>query len=225
MIEHVWRRLRLCDILDDIIIATCDREIAHEVGRFGGKFVMTSDRHESCLDRVAEAAEGLNADIIINVQGDAPLIHPASLKELVLPLLEEKNVLFADMMGMIDEVAEVDDANVVKVVVDHEQFALYYSREPIPSKKKTKNDKLTKRYKQFGINAFHKESLIKFTSLERTTLEKIESVDMLRLLENGYKVRMVLSAHKFKGVDTPEDLVEVAQLLQDDPIASCYMKT
>ena len=222
MIEHVRRRVSLCDALDAVYVATCDMAIAQEVERFKGKVLMTSDRHESCVDRVAEAAQNLKADMIINVQGDMPLVHPQSLEQLVAPLLKEDSLLFTDMMGKIKNEEEMNNANVVKVVVDQSGNALYYSREPIPSSKKEDRKGSVPRYKQFGINAYRYEALIDFTSLPRTPLEKIESVDMLRLLENGFQVRMVSFALPIVGVDTAEDLKLAEHMMASDALFPKY---
>lgn len=224
MIEHVRRRVTLCSFLDDVIVATCDREIVEEVERFGGKVVMTSDRHEGCIDRVAEAAQGLEAEIIINVQGDMPLVYPETLESLVTPLLQEANLLCTDMMGHIENDREFSNPNVVKVVVDISENALYYCREPIPSLKKASPTSSIPKYKQFGINAFHREFLITFAGLPRTPLERIESVDMLRALEHGFKVRMVSSLYPVVGVDTLEDLEQAKKLMRKDPIFPCYIE-
>ncbi len=136
MIEHVRRRVSLCDFLDEVIVATCDLEIAQEVKRYGGKAIMTSDRHESCVDRVAEAAQNVDAEIVINVQGDMPLVQPKVLGQLIAPLLKDDKLMFTDMMGPITNEKEMYSPNVVKVVFDRSGNALYYSREPIPSSKK-----------------------------------------------------------------------------------------
>lgn len=223
MIEHVRRRVSLCSFLDDVLVATCDIEIADEVARSGGKVIMTSNCHQSCIDRVAEAAEGVEAEIIINVQGDMPLIDPHSLEKLFAPLLQDVTLMYTDMMAPIVNESDISNPNIVKVVVDISGNALYYSREPIPSFKKASSENIVTRYKQFGINAFRKQSLKTFANLSRTPLEIIESVDMLRLLENGFKVRMVSSSYPMMGVDTPEDLVQVEELMCKDSIYSNYM--
>jgi len=204
----------MCRNLDRVVVATCDREIYDVVRGFGGDAVMTSDQHEGCIDRVAEAVEHFPADIIINVQGDMPLVTPGSLELLIAPF-NEPGVLFTDMMGPIIDPEDFPSPNVVKVVVDFKMNALYYSREPIPSLKKA-GDQRPVIYKQFGINAFRRDSLRQFISFPRQGLERIESVDMLRLLENGYKVRMVLSSDSVVGVDTPEDLRKAEQLMKTD---------
>jgi 3-deoxy-manno-octulosonate cytidylyltransferase (CMP-KDO synthetase) len=184
---------------------------------------MTSSRHESCVDRVAEAAKDIKAEIIINVQGDMPLLHPNILEKLVDPLLQEKELRFTDMMGPIENDDEINNFNVVKVVIDLSGNALYYSREPIPSLKKVSSVGKVVRYKQFGINAFRRESLIVFSKLPRTPLETLESVDMLRLLEKGYKVRMVSSPYPVVGVDTPNDFKKVVGMMRADPIFPNYL--
>jgi 3-deoxy-manno-octulosonate cytidylyltransferase (CMP-KDO synthetase) len=224
MIEHVRRRVALCSFLDDVIVATCDREIVEEVERFGGKAVMTSDRHEGCVDRVGEVAKNLKAEIVINVQGDMPLVHPETLESIVAPLLQEESLLCTDMMGPINNESEFNNPNVVKVVVDISGNALYYSREPIPFFKKVSSNFLIQRNKQFGINAFRREFLITYASLSRTPLERIESVDMLRVLEHGFHVRMVSTLHPVIGVDTPEDLEEAKRMMQRDQIFPIYIE-
>ena len=222
MVEHVRRRVLLCPALDHVIVATCDQVIMDAVEHFGGKAVMTSDRHEGCVDRVAEVVQNIECDIVINVQGDMPLVHPQSLEQLIEPLLKEKGVLFTDMMGPITDEEELNSSNTVKVVFDKTFNALYYSREPIPSTRKiSKSGKVTL-YKQFGINAFRRESLLSFASTPRTALENIESIDMLRLLENGEPIRMVLSEHPAIGVDTQQDADKVRHLMEEDSFFARY---
>jgi 3-deoxy-manno-octulosonate cytidylyltransferase (CMP-KDO synthetase) len=223
MIEHVRRRVSLCSFLDDVIVATCDKEIVDEVSRFDGKVVMTSSDHQSCVDRVAEAADKLAFDIVINVQGDMPLIDPHSLEQLVEPLLQNDTLMYTDMMAPIGSESDLSNPNIVKVVLDVSGNALYFSRVPIPSFAKVLPGSTITRYRQFGINAFRKKSLQAFSNMPRTPLEKIESVDMLRLVENGIKVRMVSSSYPMIGVDTPENLVQAEELMKRDLILSRYM--
>ena len=223
MIEHVRRRVSLCSFLDDVIVATCDSEIVDEVTSFDGKAVMTSSDHQSCVDRVAEAADKLTFDIVINVQGDMPLIDPYSLEQLVAPLLQEETLMYTDMMAPIENESDISNHNVVKVVLDVPGNALYYSRGPIPSSEKVLHGSAITRYRQFGINAFRKQSLHTFTNMPRTPLEEIESVDMLRLVENGFEVRMVSSSYPMIAVDTPEDLEQAEKLMIRDSISSRYM--
>ncbi len=222
MIEHVRRRALLCPVLDDVIVATCDQVIIDEVERYGGKAVMTSDQHEGCVDRVAEVAQNIDCDIVLNIQGDMPLVHPQSLERLIDPLLKEKELSFTDMAGPITDEGEIDSLNTVKVVFDKFFNALYYSREPIPSKRKMSKSVDMTLYKQFGINAFRHDSLLSFANTPRTMLENVESIDMLRLLENGKQIRVVLSEYPVVGVDTEQDADRVRLLMKKDPFYARY---
>jgi 3-deoxy-manno-octulosonate cytidylyltransferase (CMP-KDO synthetase) len=197
MIEHVRRRALLCPVLDDVIVATCDQVIIDEVERYGGKAVL-------------------------NIQGDMPLVHPQSLEQLIDPLLKEKELSFTDMAGPVTDEGEMDSLNTVKVVFDKSFNALYYSREPIPSKRKMSKSVDVTLYKQFGINAFRHDSLLSFANTPRTMLENVESIDMLRLLENGKQIRVVLSEYPVVGVDTEQDADRVRLLMKKDPFYARY---
>jgi 3-deoxy-manno-octulosonate cytidylyltransferase (CMP-KDO synthetase) len=207
MIEHVRRRVALSSAMDDVIVATCDSEIAQAVTRHGGRVVMTADTHVRCTDRVAEAAANLDADIIINVQGDEPLVRPEILNPLVDALKADPSLPCANLMAKIHSDDDFNSHNVVKTVFDRAGNALYFSRLPIGQ-----------RYKQLGIIAFRADFLRTFALLEPSPLEALESVDMLRALEHGYKVRMVVSEFESVGVDTPADLERAAQLLEKDDL-------
>jgi 3-deoxy-manno-octulosonate cytidylyltransferase (CMP-KDO synthetase) len=222
MIEHVWRRAKMCPEFKEVIIATCDDEIRREAEGFGARVIMTSDKHESCVDRVEEAALSTDADIIVNLQGDMPLVNPESLSSIVRPFYNDPKILYTDMIGPISDQQDAQSSNVVKIVFDKESNALYYSREPLPSSSKVGAETAVMRYKQFGINAYRRESLKTFARLPRTTLEKIESVDMLRLLENGFKVRTVISHHPVIGVDTDADLKKAEEMMNKDPFYLQY---
>ena len=220
MIEHVRRRVSLCKVLSKVIVATCDNIIFDEVKSHGGDVIMTSDCHDSCIDRVAEAASGLDANIIINVQGDMPLVKPDSLVELIQPLLQDINLNYTDMIAPITKKSDILNPNIVKVVFNSTNCAIYYSREAIPSMKKTKEQHPF--FMQLGVNAFRKSSLIYFSNLQRTPLEKIESVDMLRLVENNIEVNTVSVPEPVLGVDTQEDLERVRDLMIKDTIFPKY---
>jgi 3-deoxy-manno-octulosonate cytidylyltransferase (CMP-KDO synthetase) len=221
IVEHVWKRASLCPGIEGVIIATCDQAIMDECRRIGARGIMTSNKHESCVDRVAEAAENLSAEVIINLQGDMPLVHPQCLEELIKPFADKK-VNFSDLMGPIHDLEEGNSLNVVKVAVDLNGNALYYSREALPSGRKVPAGSAIVRYKQLGINAYRRESLRLFAGLPRTPLEKIESVDMLRLLENGHQVRMVNFDYPSVGVDTEEDLKKAEKLMASDQFYKKY---
>jgi len=221
MIEHVRRRVVLCPLFSKVIVATCDREIFDIVCASGGQAVMTSNSHERCTDRIAEAAESIDADIIINIQGDEPLVRPDVFKPLIEPLINEPEIGCSNLMSEIETEDEFKNHNVIKTVCDLHGYAIYYSREPIPSISKTGN-LIYKKYKQLGVIAFRKDFLSCFTSLHQTPLEKIESVDMLRAIEHGYKIKMVLGNYRSIGVDTPEDLEKAITLMETDDLFSIY---
>ena len=220
MIEHVRRRVELCNDIHDVIVATCNKEIYNIVTENGGHAVMTSADHERCTDRVAEAALLLEADIIINVQGDEPLVRPDVLKDLLKPFNEKSDIVCTNLMSEITD-AEFNSPDVVKTVFDLEGNAVYFSREPIPSKLKAP-DTNYKKYKQLGIIAFQNLFLQQFANLQPSPLEIVESVDMMRAIEHGYKVRMVETGFNMMGVDTPADLKLVIELMRKDDLFGSY---
>jgi 3-deoxy-manno-octulosonate cytidylyltransferase (CMP-KDO synthetase) len=223
MIEHIRRRVSLCPLFSDVIVATCDQEIYDTVIKNGGKAAMTSDRHERCTDRIAEAALSLKADVFVNVQGDEPLVDPDMFASLLAPLKKEKDLPCTNLIAEIDD-EEFVNPNVVKTVHDKAWNALYLSREPIPSSKKAGKIKY-KKYKQLGIMAFRNDFLQLFSRLTPTPLEQIESVDMMRAVEHGYKVRFVVSDFRMVGVDTPEDLAKAVKLMRLDKLFPKYKQT
>ena len=220
MIEHVRRRTLLCSAIDQVVVATCDREIFELVEKNGGKAVMTSDRHERCTDRVAEAVRNLQADIIVNVQGDEPLLMPDHLEALIAPLISDKLLPCSNLTSRIP--AEMaPNPNLVKVVFDNQHRALYFSREPIPSTRKS-GDLPIHYFRQLGIIAFRRSFLHQFLDLSPTPLEAIESCDMMRAVEHGIEVRLIeVDFDKF-GVDTPEDLKLADFAMQTDPLLELY---
>lgn len=222
MIEHVRRRVSLCDTLDEVIVATCDEAIKKVVEEAGGRVVMTSDVHERCTDRIAEAALPVNADIVINVQGDEPLVMPEMMNEVIQPLLEDSELLTANLVTRIVNQKEFNDPNACKVVTNYFGDLLYISREPIPSQKKADTNDYIK-LKQLGIIAFRNDFLQAFTKLEPTPLEQIESVDMMRAVEHGYRVKIVETKGRLIGVDVPEDVQRVEEILVFDPLVKKYM--
>ena len=222
MIEHVRRRASLCRDLSGVIVATCDKEIEAAVKGYGGDVIMTADIYERCTDRIAEAAARLEADIIVNIQGDEPLVTPKIITEVVKPMIENRKEMCVNLICRIDSDEEFSSPNAVKVVVDLKGYAAYFSREPIPSPKMAKGRPFD-RYKQLGIMAFTKRALALFTSLEQTPLEKVESVDMLRFIENGYPIKTVIIKESIYGVDTPEDLARAQALMKSDDLAKEYI--
>ena len=219
MIEHVYKRSAM-SMLDELYVATCDTEIAEAVEKFGGKAIMTDACHERCTDRVAEAVEDVDVDIVVIIQGDEPLVYPDMIDQAVKSIIEDESVVCVNLMSSIDSDTDFMDPNEVKVVVDNESYALYFSREPIPSSKKYA-DRYA-RYKQVCIMPFRKDFLLKYTKLEPTPLEIVESVDMLRVIEHGYKVKMVYTGRKTFSVDTPEDLAKVERIMDSDIFIKQY---
>jgi len=197
MIGHVYERVSECNLLTKTVVATCDQEILEYIESIGGQAVMTSNHHERASDRCAEALgylekqDGIKYDIIAMVQGDEPMTHPDMITEAVNPMIEDQNILVTNLLGDIDSIEEFEDRNCIKVVCDLNSNALCFSREPIPTRKF--GDVSMK--KQVCIIPFRREFLFKYTSLEPTPLEIAESVDMLRVLEYGFKVKMIQTKH------------------------------
>ena len=220
MIGHVYERTKKCRELSEVYVATCDLEIKEYIESIGGKAVMTADTHERASERASEAmtkieaATGKRVDIVVMVQGDEPMVVPQMISEAIRPLQEDASLQVVNLMAPLEGREEQDDPNEVKVVVDPNNYAIYFSREAIPSRKKFKGEVPVK--KQVCIIPFRRDFLIKFNQLKSTPLEIIESVDMMRVIEHGYKVKMVPSPYDTYSVDTPEDLEYVASLMKKE---------
>lgn len=226
MVGHVAFRTAMSPILSEVYVATCDKIIEDYCHNAGIKCVMTSDTHVRCSTRTAEALlkieamTGKKADIVVMVQGDEPMVRPEMIGQAVQPLLDDPAVNVVNLMAEMDTLEEFEDPNEVKVVVDRSNDALYFSREPIPSRKKG-SDKVPMR-KQVCIIPFRRDYLIRFNEMAESPLEIYESVDMLRILEHGEKVRMSPTQCRTWSVDTPEDLVRVARLMDGDDLMGRY---
>jgi 3-deoxy-manno-octulosonate cytidylyltransferase (CMP-KDO synthetase) len=226
MVGHVYFRTQMCSLLGETYVATCDQEIYDYILSVGGKVVMTSDSHERCSDRTAEAmlkiesATGLEVDIVVMVQGDEPMVTPEMIEAAVTPMLEDPTINVVNLMARIRTVEEFEDPNEVKVVVDLNSRALYFSREPIPSRRKGVKD--VPMLKQVCIIPFRRDYLLEFNRLPETQLERIESVDMMRVIEHGGQVKMVMTSTETLSVDTPEDLQRVVASMKEDALISGY---
>ena len=226
MIGHVYLRSKMNKTLDDVYVATCDHQIKDYIELIGGKAIMTASTHERASDRTAEAmliAEketGNKTDIVVMIQGDEPMLYPEMIDEAIAPMLEKEGILVTNLMATIKTREEYEDANEVKVVVDKDSFALYFSREPIPSSKKGADNIIM--LKQVCVIPFRRDFLIKFNLWEQTPLEIIESVDMLRVLEYGNKVKMVFTEYDTYSVDTKEDLEKVEKKMKEDKLCKKY---
>lgn len=213
VIEHVWRRAVLCAGIAETCVATCDHEIREVVEGFGGQVIMTSPLHERASDRVAEAAEQLSADIVVMVQGDEPLITPEMILTALAPMLDDCAIDCANLIRRLHDGSEYLDRNTVKVVMNGNYDALYFSRSPIPLIDSSQLD-IFPVYKQVCVIPFRRQFLAEFARLEPTPLECAESIDMLRALEHGRRVRLAETQARTHAVDTPEDLQLVEVLME-----------
>lgn len=214
MIEHVRRRALLCEHIDDVYVATCDQEIYDEVVRNGGKAVMTSDQHERCTERVEEAVQKIDTDIVVILQGDEPLFFPEVITQLIAPMLDdEKNIDCTNLLSVITKEEDVQDVDIVKTVLDRSNNVMYFSRSPIPYRRV---EEKCSWYRQTGISAFTKSFLHKFSNLPPTPLEIVESVDFLRILEHRYPIYGVIYEQITVGVDQAHDIDIVEEILKTD---------
>jgi 3-deoxy-manno-octulosonate cytidylyltransferase (CMP-KDO synthetase) len=227
MIGHVYKRVKMSKLLTEVYVATCDKVIFDYIESIGGKAVMTSDCHERCSDRCAEAMLKIEQeteqkiDIMVMVQGDEPLTFPEMIDESVEPMLRDISILITNLVADLATVKEFEDPNEVKVVLDKNNYALYFSREPIPSRKKGVLNVPMK--KQVCVIPFSRDFLLEYNEMEPTPLEIIESVDMMRILENGMKVKMIDTEYITKAVDTKEDLDRVSEMMKTDSFVNTYL--
>ncbi|MGE0705031.1 MAG: 3-deoxy-manno-octulosonate cytidylyltransferase [Vicinamibacterales bacterium] len=210
MIEHVYRRVAASPIISRVIVATDDLRIATRVNEFGGQVRLTRADHQTGTDRLAEVAANLPCDVIVNVQGDEPLIDPRSIAEAVEPFTDP-SVSMTTLYRRILEPADLTNPNVVKVVLDRGGFALYFSRAPIPHVRDPRGG-WPPMYRHVGLYAFRRPTLLVLASLEPTPLERAEALEQLRALEHGIRIKAVETSYDSFGVDTPADLEQVRRL-------------
>lgn len=227
MLEHVYKRVSLSKALDATYIATCDDEIRRAAENFGAPVIMTADTHERASDRVAEAVAEIDAELIVMVQGDEPMTHPEMIDAAVEPFRHDPELGCVNLMRSIDNKGDFYDFNTIKVVTDQRGDALFMSRQPIPTVPASALSAAsdfphTLAFKQVCIIPFRRKTLLEFSRLPSTPLEKLESVDMLRLLEHGYRVKMVETRFNTQAVDTQADLERVARLMEKDPLLASY---
>ena len=212
VIVHTWENAMATGIFDDVIVATDSEIIFHEINQRGGTARMSQRSHESGSDRIAEAVEKIDADVVVNIQGDEPMLQKAPLQKLadVFRNDEAENIAVASMMQIIDDPEEVSNPNMVKVVVDKNGDALYFSRSPIPFPRDAQTG--IPYFRHIGVYAYRKKTLLAFTKLSPTPLEMTEKLEQLRLLENGFTMRMVQVDFSGIGIDTPEDLEKARRM-------------
>lgn len=208
VIQHVWENARRAKTLDDLIVACDDERILKVVQGFGGKAVYTSPDQPSGTDRIAEVVNPIDVKIAVNIQGDEPLIKPIMIDSIVLALEDEKTAQMATIIKKVDDGEELMNSNVVKVVVDKNGYALYFSRYAIPYNRTGETDpkKRPVYYKHIGLYAYTKDFLFTMRSLPVSLLENAEKLEQLRALENGYKIKTVETKFDTVGIDRPEDL-------------------
>jgi 3-deoxy-manno-octulosonate cytidylyltransferase (CMP-KDO synthetase) len=218
LIQHVYERTLQSKLTKKVVVATDDKRILDEVKSFGGEAYMTSKDHLTGTDRIAELAREIDSSIIVNVQGDEPFIESDSIDITIKPLLEENSLVMSTIKVKIEDIKEIFDFNVVKVITDKDDFALYFSRWPIPffrekwcdilnsEKNKDVLSHPTHLFKHLGLYAYKRDFLLQYTKWPRTPLEKIENLEQLRVLENGYKIKVVEGKYDSIGIDTPQDL-------------------
>ena len=210
IIQHVYEQAQKSGLFTEVIVGTDDQRIFEAVNGFGGKVTLTSKRHKSGTDRVAEVCNKMScckdADVIINVQGDEPFITKEPLRKLI-EAFDDSEVMVASLMHEAN--TDIENRNIVKVVCDENNNALSFSRSPIPHVRTSK----TGYFKHIGVYAFRRKTLFEFIKLPESKLEKLEKLEQLRLLENGFKIKMVLTSYKGIGIDTPQDLEKAEKMI------------
>jgi 3-deoxy-manno-octulosonate cytidylyltransferase (CMP-KDO synthetase) len=212
MIEHVYRRAKASRAVSEVIVATDDLRVATRVNDFGGKVRLTKATHETGTDRLAEVATSLDCDVIVNVQGDEPLVDPGAIDELVAPFRTDAGVQMTTLFRRIHEPAELNNSNVVKVVIDRGGYAMYFSRAPIPYVRDPRGG-WPPLYRHIGLYAYLRSTLLVLANLEPTPLERAESLEQLRALEHGIRIKAVETRYESFEVNTPDDLEQVRRLM------------
>ena len=211
MIEHVYRRAAAARSIDTVIVATDDERIVRAVEAFGGRAQMTSPSHQSGTDRLAEVARTVEADLIVNVQGDEPLIEPAMIDAAVAPFSHDPALQMSTLRRRITDDSELRNPNVTKVVVDRGGYALYFSRAPIPFARAGSAPAAA--WRHVGLYVYRRGCLLELASLPPTPMERAEALEQLRALEHGIRIKAIETQHDSIGVDTPDDLERVRQVL------------
>jgi 3-deoxy-manno-octulosonate cytidylyltransferase (CMP-KDO synthetase) len=212
MIEHVYRRAEASSLVSQVIVATDDLRIATRVNDFGGNVRLTKATHQTGTDRLAEVVATLDCDIVVNVQADEPLIDPRAIDQAVAPLLGDRSLQITTLYKRIVQPSELTNPNIVKVVVDRGGYALYFSRAAIPHLRDPRGG-WPPLYRHIGLYGYRRSALLVIAALEPTPLERAESLEQLRALEHGIRIKAVETSYDSIGVDTPEDLDQVRRLM------------
>ena len=211
MIEHVYKRACAARSVGVVIIATDDERICDAAETFGGRAQLTSRSHLSGTDRLAEIAANLTADLIVNVQGDEPLIDPAAIDSAIEPFRTDSRLQMTTLRKKITDRSELHDPNVTKVVIDRDGYAMYFSRAPIPFTRDGSPDATA--WRHIGLYVYRRTTLLRLTSLTPTEMERAEALEQLRAIEHGIRIKTVETRHNSLGVDTPDDLERVRQVM------------
>lgn len=213
MIEWVYKRTKLSN-LDEVVVATDDERIYKEVERFGGKAILTSKEHENGTSRIAEVCTKYeDYDVIVNVQGDEPLIEPEMINSIINSFKEDDTISMSTLKYKIDTMEEIENPNYVKVITDKKGYALYFSRSVIPYPRKLD---IQNYYKHVGIYGYKRDFVVEYAKMEPTPLEVSESLEQLRALENGYRIKVMETPYKIIGVDTQEELEKVREYIKEN---------
>jgi 3-deoxy-manno-octulosonate cytidylyltransferase (CMP-KDO synthetase) len=225
MIQHVYERVSQSKLIEKVVVATDDQRIMAAVHQFGGRAVMTSPQHSTGTDRVAEVARKLRSEIIVNVQGDEPLIKGSVIDKAIRPLLNDKALAMSTLATKMNDVKDWNNPNIVKVVIDLKGFALYFSRSPIPYPRDLIMEQPISAscvgtapfpkevFKHIGVYIYRRDFLLKFSNMKPTPLENLEKLEQLRALENGFRIKVIFADYEQMCVDTPEDLLKVVAFL------------
>ena len=214
MIQRVWEQAKQAFLLDDLIIACDDERVAKVCHEFGAKVVLTAKGHISGSDRISEVVNPIDVKIVINIQGDEPLIHPIMIDNLAQTLLDDSSLSMATLMKKIEDPHDIEDPHVVKVVVDKNNFALYFSRAPIPHKAHNCEVQSPAYYKHIGLYGYTKDFLFTYKNLPVSQLEMIEQLEQLRVLEAGFRIKVIETKYDTIGVDKPQDIDRVIEYLK-----------
>lgn len=213
MLRRVWEQAKQALCLDELIIACDDDRIAKAAKEFGARVVMTAKAHASGTDRICEVVNPLEVKVVINIQADEPLIAPTMIDSVARALLEDSSISMVTLMKAMDEPEIINDPNVVKVVIDKNNFAIYFSRAPIPCRAKNSELEVPVYFKHIGLYGYTKDFLYTYKNLPVSYLERVECLEQLRVLEAGFRIKVVETKQETIGVDTPEDLERVVQYL------------
>jgi len=228
MIQHVYEQTRMAELIDEVIVATDDDRICKVVNSFGGNCRMTGVSHNTGTDRIAEVAAGINSDIIVNVQGDEPLIEPEMIDQAISPFMSDPDLQMGTLKSRIRCLHDFLSPNVVKVVTDANGFAIYFSRSPLPFFRDKwhdlKDDSFATGkllcYKHIGLYVYRRDFLVKFAEMAPTFLETSEKLEQLRALENGIRIKVIETGFESIGVDTPDDLAKARERMKPPALSN-----